>query len=165
MDTHAHDPVPVVSDRHQRGGAEQTEQLIPAIQKEVLQASRANAVLCEDGKGEVQGRNRRGDTSGELQGEVGCGVLLQANLQANLHPERSFPASPLIFQGAGVTYLGRVLFLINMDFLFFFFNATCHQCRRRKCHRDNHVIAGDLSFRKIGGHRLANLLLWTKMSF
>lgn len=49
--TCAHEFVSVLSDCHQRGNAHQTEQFIPTIQKEVLQAARSNTVLCKDCKG------------------------------------------------------------------------------------------------------------------
>lgn len=49
--TCAYEFVSVLSDHHQRGDADQTEQFIPAIQKEILQAARSNTVLCKDCKG------------------------------------------------------------------------------------------------------------------
>lgn len=66
---HAHEYVSVPADRHQRGDAEQAEQLLPAVQKEVLQAARADAVLCQDGKGEVPRRKTRSEKMpNKLQG-------------------------------------------------------------------------------------------------
>lgn len=73
--THAHELVSVLSDCHQRGHADQTEQLIPAIQKEILQAARADAVLCKDCKGEGSAGNFTGNTQ-RLQGRFGCRVLI-----------------------------------------------------------------------------------------
>lgn len=81
VETRAHELVSVLSDCHQRGDADQTEQLIPEVQKEVLQAARANAVLCEDREGEAQcwklpGRRRPGSRRGDLGAGCSSGETL-----------------------------------------------------------------------------------------
>lgn len=90
--TRAHELVSVLSDCHQRGHADQTEQLIPAIQKEILQAARANAVLCKDCKGEGWCRKfhrKHPGTAGEVW-------VLGPHLGKTFHSESCFFQSFII---------------------------------------------------------------------
>ena len=79
--THAHEFVSVLSDRHQRGDADQTEQFIPEIQKEILQAAGANTVLCKDRQGEVPCWELHGRRQpGSRRGDLGAGSSSGGNL-------------------------------------------------------------------------------------
>lgn len=71
--TCAHEFVSVLSDHHQRGDADQTEQFIPTIQKEILQASRSNTVLCKDCESKEKYWKLYGR---KYRGPAGCWVFI-----------------------------------------------------------------------------------------